>query len=163
MSPREYAARLDLLRVQDCLWARMRAAAIARKLGKDKAWVSRTIARIREEQSTAFQTPNERALIAENFAQLDSLMSRALAETEGPAKGRLGAIRIAMDVLRQKSDYQLAVGLVQKREAKPNEESAGKFMGLSIEYIREELPEEAVMEILRRTTEKKARIPHAKL
>ena len=75
MSPREYAARLDLLRVQDCLWARMKPTAIARKLGKDKAWVSRAIARIREEQATAFQSPTERELTKEHLAQLDMACS----------------------------------------------------------------------------------------
>lgn len=148
MSPREYAARLDLLRVQDCLWARMKPTAIARKLGKDKAWVSRAIARIRDEQATGFQSPTERELTTEHLAQLDSLIAKAIAETEGTGKARLAALRVAMEALRQKSDYQLAIGLVQRREPKPKE---GGGLGMSLESLREELPESAVRAILERT------------
>lgn len=125
----------------------MKPTAIARKLGKDKAWVSRAIARLRDEQSTAFQSPKERELIGEHLAQLDSLIAKALAETEVAGKTRLAALRVAMDAIRQKADYQLAIGLIQRRDSKPEPETAP---GLSFETLREELPESAVMQILER-------------
>ena len=79
MSPREYQARIDRLKVQDCLWARMKPSEIARSLGKDKAWVSRTIQRLEKERETVYRSPKAETLIEENIEQLDSLLARAFA------------------------------------------------------------------------------------
>ena len=157
MSPREYQARLDLLRVQDCLWARMKPAEIARKLGKDKAWVSRAIQRLETERATEYRSPREAELIGDNVRQLESLLSSALAvaQREKDAKTHLAAIRTAADLLRQKADYEISVGFVQKHDARENAESRNASVEL-LHYVKEELPEDAVMKILEIRLRKRA-------
>lgn len=149
MSPREYQAWLDRLNVQDCLWARMKPSEIARHLGKDKAWVSRTIQRLEKERETVYRSPKAAELIEENMGQLDSLLARAYAamRRDSTAKGQLSAIRTAADVLRQKAEYQMAVGLVQRRERAENggEESQDEAL---MEYVQEHLPLGAVTAII---------------
>lgn len=149
MSPREYQARLDLLHVQDCLWARMKPAEISRKLGKDKAWVSRAIQRLETERQTEYRSPREADLIGDNLRQLESLLSGALAvaQREKDAKTHLAALRTAADLLRQKSEYQITIGYVCQRDAREDAEKQRKQRELN-EYVQEHLPEEAVMKIL---------------
>lgn len=146
--PREYAARLDRLRVQDCIWARMKPAEIARQLGKDKAWVTRTIQGLETEGETAYRSPKEMELVGGNLAQLDSLLASALSigHRQKDAKTRIAAIRVAADLLRQKSEYEIAVGFVHKREARAD----GDGQGMTVKMIHEEIPESAVMAILER-------------
>lgn len=157
MSPREYQARLDLLHVQDCIWARMKPAEIARKLGKDKAWVSRAIQRLETERATEYRSPRESELIGDNVRQLESLLSSALAvaQREKEAKTQLSAIRTAADLLRQKADYEISVGFVQKHDARENAESRKASVEL-LHYVKEELPEDAVMKILEIRLRKRA-------
>ena len=75
ISPRKYAAKIDLLRVQDCLAARMKPCEIARHLGKDKAWVSRAIRKLLSEKETAYFTNAERAALEENNRDFDRLIA----------------------------------------------------------------------------------------
>lgn len=164
MSPREYQARLDLLRVQDCVWARMKPAEIARKLGKDKAWVSRAIQKLETERASAYRSAEERDLIGENLRQLDSLLAKALAAAHGgkDAKTQLAALRTAADVLRQKADYEMAVGLVQGHRERGSGGTGGfverERTARAVEFyecVQEELPQSAVAAILQRLSHTK--------
>ena len=118
MSPREYAAKIDLLRVQDCLAARMKPCEIARHLGKDKAWVSRTIRKLLAEKATAYASISERATLEEMRRDFDRLISTAmeLGET-GSDKAKLAAIQAAGIVLRAKQDFLVKTGQIQIRDA----------------------------------------------
>lgn len=154
-SPRAYAARLDLMHVQDCLWARMRPSEIARKLGKDPGWVSRAIQKLESERETAFRSPAEEELIQHNLGQLDSILAKAfaLAHGETDPKTQLTALKTAADVLRQKTEYEMSIGSVQKgaRSEIPEEDSGV----ITRRMLDEELPEHSMMLILERYMKKK--------
>ncbi len=126
----------------------MKPAEIARQLGKDKAWVTRTIQGLETEGETAYRSPKEMELVGGNLAQLDSLLASALSigHRQKDAKTRIAAIRVAADLLRQKSEYEIAVGFVHKREARAD----GDGQGMTVKMIHEEIPESAVMAILER-------------
>lgn len=160
MSPREYQARIDLLRVQDYLWARMKPADIARKLGKDKAWVTRAIQKLESERATAYRSPEERQLISENVRQLESLLAKALAISHGGSdvKTQLAAIRTAADVIRQKSEYEMVVGFVQRRgEQGAGDAEKDRQDAESWRSLRETHPPEAVANILEKLVESRAK------
>ncbi len=161
MSPREYQAWLDRLKVQDCLWARMKPSEIARSLGKDKAWVSRTIQRLEKERQTVYRSPKAEALIDENMAQLDSLLARAFAavRSESKSKGQLAALRTAADIVRQKAEYEMAVGRVERGVRSAQLEAETRDAELA-EYAQENLPLSAVTAILERTADRKPRFLH---
>lgn len=116
MSPREYNALLDRLRVKDYVAARMTVSEIARRMRKDSAWVSRTIRRLREESIGFIGTPAGQLLVHENIQQYESLVAKALGEVEkaSNAAERNAALRVAGNLLRSKSDYELATGQAPK-------------------------------------------------
>lgn len=117
VSPRKYEATLDLLRVQDCLAARMRPCEIARHLGKDPAWVSRTVRKLLSEKATAYATDAERATLEEMRRDYDRLIATAMEMKEtGSDKGKLAAIQTASAALRAKHDFLIKTGLVQLRD-----------------------------------------------
>ena len=117
MSPREYAARIDLLGVQDCLAARMKPSEIAAHLGKDKSWVSRTIRKLLSEKETAYVTDTARAALEEMNRDFERLIAAAMAmrETEGDT-ARLAAIKAASEVLSAKLRFQITTGQIQCRD-----------------------------------------------
>ena len=65
----------------------MKPSEIARHLGKDKAWVSRTIQRLENERGTVYRSPKAEELIEENMGQLDSLLARAFAALRRDSTG----------------------------------------------------------------------------
>jgi hypothetical protein len=132
----------------------MKPAEIARKLGKDKAWVSRTIARLETEQATDYRSPKEAELVGENLRQLESLLASALAaaQREKDGKTHLAALRTAADLLRQKTEYEITVGHIQRREKREDVEKS-EVATEFYEGIQEDLPESAVMAILERLVE----------
>ena len=148
MSPREYQAWIDRLKVQDCLWARMKPSEIARSLGKDKAWVSRTIQRLEKERETVYRSPKAETLIEENIEQLDSLLARAFAAVrcESTSKGQLAAIRTAADIVRQKAEYQMATGRVERCERSTQLEEDARDEQFA-EIMEEHLPISAMKAI----------------
>ncbi len=153
VSPRAYKASLDLLRVRDCLWARMRPSEIARRLGKDKAWVSRQIKKLEDDLVTAYRAPEESALVRENFAQLDSLLAKSLqlVARSKDSKRQLAAIRTATDVIRQRARYEMMVGFVRRREGTtPMRLSKGDALLAS---LQEELPPNSVLAALEKLVE----------
>ena len=118
MSPREYAARIDLLRVQDCLAARMKPCEIAANLGKDKSWVSRTIRKLLSEKETAYVTDTARAALEEMNRDFERLIAAAMAmrETAGDTAQGLLAIKAASEALSAKLRFQITTGQIQRRE-----------------------------------------------
>ena len=117
MSPREYQARMDLCRLWDLMQQRKSSAEIAREMGKDPAWVCRSIQRIQDDFSTIYPRPDEAKTILTNLANLESLLAeilRTIPTVEGGAK--ISAIRAASDLIRQKSDYEIRVGRVASRK-----------------------------------------------
>lgn len=124
--------------------ARMTVSEIARRMKKDKSWVSRTIKKLQMERTTEHQSPKERELVVRNHAILESLLSKALTASErGTAKEKLAGAKLALDVMRQKSEYELSVGLVQHRDQKNTE-----FEDF-VARLDEELPDEALIGILK--------------
>lgn len=96
----------------------MRPAEIARKLGKDKSWVSRAIRKLLAEKETAYATDAERAVIEETNRDFERLIVAAMAvrEAAGDTEKGLAAIRAASEVLGAKVRYQLATGQIQRRD-----------------------------------------------
>jgi DNA-binding Lrp family transcriptional regulator len=151
MSQREYRAMLDKLRVQDCVFARMKPSEIARRLGKDKAWVSRAIKSLEEDKATTFRRPEELPLVQENLAMLECLLAKTMriVNMEKEPKRKLAAMRVATDMIRQRGDYQIAVGLVQRRVRKQSIGQSGELP----ESIEEALPLDAVCKIFEKLRE----------
>ena len=118
ISPRKYAAKIDLLRVQDCLAARMKPCEITRHLGKDKAWVSRVIRKLLSEKETAYVTNAERAALEESNRDFDRLIACAMAmrETAGDTAKGVAAIKAASEVLTAKLRFQISTGQIQCRD-----------------------------------------------
>jgi len=133
----------------------MRPSEIARKLGKDPGWVSRAIQKLESERETAFRSPAEEELIQHNLGQLDSILAKAfaLAHGETDPKTQLTALKTAADVLRQKTEYEMSIGSVQKgaRSEIPEEDSGV----ITRRMLDEELPEHSMMLILERYMKKK--------
>ena len=147
------------MRVQEYLWARMKPADIARKMKKDKAWVSRTIKKLQDAPPPIPPTGQE--IIAEELAQLDSLIvrTRQLFENAKDAKTQLAAIRLTADLQKQKSEYQQAVGLVQ-RSAETLTGEPPVLGRMTARQLREELPPsslKAIVESVIAHDEKRAR------
>jgi hypothetical protein len=110
---------LDLCRLWDLVCRNKTQAEIAQIMGRDPAWVCRAIKEIHADFSTVFSTPNESRLVAENLANFQSLYAETL-NTAFASSGyaRTGALRLAADILRQKSAYEIAVGCVQSRKGR---------------------------------------------
>ena len=121
MSPRQYAARIELLRVQDCIAARMTPAEIARHLKKDRAWVSRAIRKLQAERRAAYSTDAEQAAIDETNRDFDRLLIAAMAihESAGATSKGLAAIRAAGEALQEKVRFQLATGQIRRCDSSP--------------------------------------------
>ena len=119
MTPRQYQKRLDFCRLWDLVCRDKTQAEIAHELGKDPAWVSRSIKEINADFSRVFVTPDESRIISENLAMFQRLYSEAV-NTASAASGyvRTGGFRLAADILRQKAAYQIAVGYVQNRQGR---------------------------------------------
>lgn len=120
MSPRSYQARVDLCRVWDLMLQGRSQAEIARIMGKDAAWVSRSVKRLQADTSLAFHRPKESEMANEHLARLESLYSKALAmveDSEGMAQ--VAAIRTAGTLLREKMQFLQFVGLMQKDQETP--------------------------------------------
>ena len=86
---------------------------MAAELGKDPAWVSRSVREIQADFATVFSSPEESRLVSENLARFESLYAVAL-NTAFASTGyaRTGALRLAAEVLRQKTAYELSLGYV---------------------------------------------------
>jgi hypothetical protein len=70
LTPRAYQARLDLCRLRNLVCMRKSQAEIAQTMGKDPAWVSRSIKRMHSDFSILHATPDENRLIWENLSVL---------------------------------------------------------------------------------------------
>jgi|GEM_PF-5675585 len=117
LSPRAYQARLDLCRLYDLTLAGKTQAEIATIMGKDRAWVSRSVKRIREDFSTVFERPQATQLIDEHLAQLDSLHRQTMQTAENSTgAAKVAAMRLAMDLLSKRAEYLRNVGLLPNGE-----------------------------------------------
>ena len=92
---------------------------MAAELGKDPAWVSRSVREIQADFATVFSSPEESRLVSENLARFESLYAVAL-NTAFASTGyaRTGALRLAAEVLRQKTAYELSLGYVKARQGR---------------------------------------------
>lgn len=116
LSPRAYQALLDRGQLWDLVCMRTPQDQIAHIMGKDPAWVSRTIRQIQADFSTVHATPHENAMIRENLAVWESLYSEALRNVHNSAGyPRISALRGAAEIHRQKAEYQVTVGWVANR------------------------------------------------
>lgn len=85
-------------------------------MGKDPAWVCRSIKKIEEDFTTAFLRPTEAETILRNLMLLESLLKealRAVGASEGNSK--MMALRTAASLLHQKSEYEIRIGRVAPR------------------------------------------------
>ena len=95
----------------------MKPCEIARHLGKDPAWVSRTIRKLLSEKATAFASNAERATLEDMQRDYDRLIATAMEMKEtGSDKSKLAAIQTASAALRAKHDFLIKTGLVQVRD-----------------------------------------------
>src|SRR5258705_13973249 len=77
MSPRAYQALLDRCELWDLVCRRTPQAEIAQIMGKDPAWVSRTVKQIQADFSTVQATPNESGIIQENLVRWETIYADA--------------------------------------------------------------------------------------
>jgi hypothetical protein len=116
MSPRAYQALLDRCDLWDLVCRRTPQAEIAQIMGKDPAWVSRTVTQIQADFSTVQATPNESGIIRENLVRWETIYAdarRVAAVSEG--FNRISALRVCAEVLRHKAEYEVTVGWVSRR------------------------------------------------
>jgi len=115
ITPRAFQKRLDLCKLWGLVCRGKTQAEIAQEMGKDPAWVSRSIKEITADFSKAFATPEESRLISERLLKLHTLYSEAL-NTALASSGhvRIGALRLASEILHQEASFEMAVGLVRK-------------------------------------------------
>jgi hypothetical protein len=105
----------------DLVCRRTPQAKIAQIMGKDPAWVSRTVKQIQADFSTVQATPNESGIIRENLVRWETIYAdarRVAAVSEGFA--RISALRVCAEVLRNKAEYEVTVGWVANRRADKN-------------------------------------------
>ncbi|GAA5144508.1 hypothetical protein GCM10023213_34850 [Prosthecobacter algae] len=117
LSPRAYQARVDLCRLWDLMMQGSSAADIARTMGKDPAWVSRSIKRIKGDFSTVYERPAEKEMVNDHLARLETLYAKAMKaaeESEGMAK--VAAIRTVNSILRDKAQFLQFVGLIYRNQ-----------------------------------------------
>ncbi len=114
LSPRALEARRDLLRVHDLLMTGRKQSEIAAAMGKDPAWVSRTIRRIQQDPVLLYSSPNIQTVVQDQLASLDALIRVSLdhvGATHGSTK--TGALRLAADLLKEKNSYLEKVGMLR--------------------------------------------------
>jgi len=117
MSNREYETRRDLLELHTLLDSGMRPVDIAREMGKDPAWVSRSTRRLRQDPTLAFRTPQEGEVIVQTEARMELLYQQTFREAMScTGQARVAAIRVAGSMLRQLTDYRVRVGLLEERK-----------------------------------------------
>lgn len=120
LTPRSYQARVDLCRLWDLMLQGRTQAEIAQKMGKDPAWVSRSVKRLQADTSLAFQRPQEAEIANEHLARLERLYSKALAMVEdGEGMAQVAAIRTASTLLRDKMQFMQFVGLMREDQETP--------------------------------------------
>ena len=124
---------------------------IAHELGKDPAWVSRSIKEINTDFSKAFTTPEESRLISERLLKLHTLYSEAM-NTAHASSGhvRISALRLASEILHQEASFEMAVGLVRKV---PNDVRLAGVIGVAgnqanMELLRDEFRDGDLDQIL---------------
>jgi len=137
LSPRAYQARLDLCRLWDLVCMNKSQADIVQLMGKDRAWVSRSIKRIQADFSILYGTPEENRLVRENLARLQSLYAEAR-KTAFSTVGhsRVAALRLAAELVHQQSQYEITVGYVANRRT-PTEAN-----GPTMEQLRDEISDQ---------------------
>jgi hypothetical protein len=138
LSPRAYQARLDLCRLWDLVCMQKSQTEIAHIMGKDAAWVSRSVKRIQADFSTIYGTPTEEEIIRDNLARIESLYSEALNSLHSTnGYSRISALRVTAESVRQKSEYEVTVGWVANRRSEPN-----GARGPTLEELRDEISRE---------------------
>jgi len=115
ITPRAYHKRIDLCRLWSLVCRGKTQTEIAQEMGKDPAWVSRSIKEINADFSKAFTTQEESRLISERLLKLQNLYLEAM-DTAYASSGhvRISALRLASEILHQEASFEMAVGLVRK-------------------------------------------------
>ena len=94
-------------------------------MGKDPAWLSRTIRELQADFATVHATPNESGIIRENLARWESLLAEALRNLHNSTCSALvSALRLAAEIQLLSSDYHIIVVLVgnsRYRDAGPRQ------------------------------------------
>lgn len=127
LSPRAYQARVDASRLWDLKLQGRSSAEISRMMGKDPAWVCRTLKKIESDFSAVFHRPKEAEFVNDHLAKMDLVFSKALKvaeDTEGMAK--VAALRTVNTILQNRMQFLQHVGMVSK-----NQESNDQFEGFS--------------------------------
>lgn len=152
LSPRRYQARLDACRVYDLIVAGKTQAEIAVAMGKDPAWVSRTIKLIRSDFSTVFVRSETRRLIDEHLAQIESLYRQALQAAEGSTgMAKISALRLATEVFTKRAEYQRSVGLLPDEEKLRQENDEDEM--ISLRELKQSVPQSTLDAIILRSAE----------
>lgn len=105
---------------------------------KHPSWVSRSVSAIREDFSTVFVSEQGERMIAEHLAQLQSLHRQALHLSRASmGSGKVAALRLALDVLCKRADYQREIGLLPSSLDGDLPKTDGM---VSIEELQREIP-----------------------
>lgn len=124
ITQREYQAREDLLELHALLDSGLKPAQIARIMGKDPAWVSRSTRRLREDPALAFRSPVEGEIILQSLMRQETIYRQAMrgaSECEGSAKASL--LKVATSVTKQTIDYSFRVGILEHYSHHPSMDS----------------------------------------
>jgi hypothetical protein len=141
LSPRAYQALLDRCKLWDLVSMRTPQVQIAEIMGKDPAWVSRTLQEIQSDFSTVHATPNEVGIIQENLVRWQTLYAEARqVATASDGFKRISALRLCAELVRQKAEYEVSVGWVTNRRY--GEGARGASRAPSIEELRDEISQE---------------------
>jgi hypothetical protein len=116
LTPRAYQAQLDLCRLWDLVCMQKSQAEIAHEMGKDPAWVSRGIKRVKADFATNHALPNEGSIIRENLARWESIFAEARRIADSSVGfARISSLRLVAEILRHKAEYEVTVGWVANR------------------------------------------------
>lgn len=120
---------------------------IAEAMGKDAAWVSRSVKRIRADFSSVYVRPEARQMMDEHLAQLDSLYRQALQTAESAAgMAKISALRLAGELLTKRAEYQKSIGLLPDAEKLNAQDDEGPMIALR--DLQQDFPREHLEEII---------------
>lgn len=106
-------------------------AEIARRMGKDPAWVSRSIRIVQDDFTTVYQRPEEKEMADDHLARLESLYAKAMRIAEdGEGMAQAAAIRTAAAIMRDKMQFLQFVGLVGRNQENSPINELMRFGGL---------------------------------
>ena len=113
LSLRAVNARRDLLKVHDLILLGKKQCEIAAMLGKDAAWVSRTVRSIHQDPALIYSAPDTQSAVSEQLAGHEALIRMAM-EHAGKSDGgnKTAALRLVADMHQRRGEFLEKVGIL---------------------------------------------------